>query len=172
MDTQAGDRSGDFSSEEPEFVEGDPEELCYRLHAINVLDRAWRAWRAVVAQDIHNELITSVGANFHAVLSARTALLHWRAVYRQSASPHRVCSVNTTLASAFDPWKDLTFAPIIQEKNLLPDSNNFKRIWHVGLRNGTLHAQVQLIDNSIRYIPTTLASKIKQLEHQHIVSSI
>ena len=53
MDTQAGDRSGDFSSEEPEFVEGDPEELCYRLHAINVLDRAWRAWRAVVAQDIH-----------------------------------------------------------------------------------------------------------------------
>ena len=76
MDTQAGDRSGDFSSEEPEFVEGDPEELCYRLHAINVLDRAWRAWRAVVAQDIHNELITSVGANFHAVLSARTALLH------------------------------------------------------------------------------------------------
>ena len=53
MDTQIGDRSGDFSSEEPEFVESDPEELCYRLHAVNVLDRAWRAWRAVVAQDIH-----------------------------------------------------------------------------------------------------------------------
>ena len=49
MDTQIGDRSGDFSSEEPEFVESDPEELCYRLHAVNVLDRAWRAWRAVVA---------------------------------------------------------------------------------------------------------------------------
>ena len=116
MDTQIGDRSGDFSSEEPEFVESDPEELCYRLHAVNVLDRAWRAWRAVVAQDIHNELITSVGENFHAVLSARAALLLWRAVYSQSADPHRVCSVNTALASAFDPWKDLTFAPIIQEK--------------------------------------------------------
>ena len=56
MDTQTGDRSGDFSSEEPEFVESDPEELCYRLHAVNVLDRAWRAWRAVVAQGVHNEL--------------------------------------------------------------------------------------------------------------------
>ena len=107
MDTQTGDRSGDFSNEEPEFVESDPEELCYRLHAVNVLDRAWRAWRAVVAQGVHNELVTSVGANFHAVLSARAALLLWRAVYCQSADPHKVCSVNTALASAFDPWKDL-----------------------------------------------------------------
>ena len=54
MDTPIGDRSGDFSSEEPEFVESDPEELCYRLHAVNVLDRAWRAWRAVVAQGFWN----------------------------------------------------------------------------------------------------------------------
>ena len=64
MDTQIGDRSGDFSSEEPEFVESGPEELCYRLHAVNVLDRAWRAWRAVVAQGVHNELVTSVGRLF------------------------------------------------------------------------------------------------------------
>ena len=58
MDTQTRDRSGDFSNEEPEFVESDPEELCYRLHAINVLDKAWRAWRAVVAQEVNQENLT------------------------------------------------------------------------------------------------------------------
>ena len=50
MDTQAQHGNGDFSDEEPELAQGDSEELCGRLHGLNVLDKAWRAWRAVVAR--------------------------------------------------------------------------------------------------------------------------
>ena len=52
MDIQPQHGNGDFDDEGPELAQGDSEELCGRLHGLNVLDKAWRTWRAVVAHII------------------------------------------------------------------------------------------------------------------------